>query len=111
MINLIVNAAQAMSNVDDRPRVLSIVGRSGALELGEPALILEVRDRGPGIDEDTIASLFKPFFTTKAEGMGMGLSICRSIVEAHGGRISASSTTGEGTCFMIILPVGEDAFA
>ena len=85
IINLILNAIQAMATVTDRPRELLI--RSGRTEDGEVQLM--VRDRGSGIDPHVADRLFQPFFTTKPDGMGMGLSISRSIVEAHGGRIWA----------------------
>jgi signal transduction histidine kinase len=67
-------------------------------------LVVEVRDSGPGIQPDDMGRLFNAFFTTKPEGMGMGLSICRSIIEAHGGRIWAQSQPGEGAALLFALP-------
>ena len=71
-------------------------------------MIVEVRDTGVGIDPSSVAQLFTAFHTTKADGMGMGLSICRSIVEAHGGRISVATDLEHGACFVVRLPVVEE---
>jgi signal transduction histidine kinase len=72
-------------------------------DLGEDRLEVEVRDQGPGIsDPDRI---FEPFYTTKADGMGMGLAICRSIIEGHGGRVRAENPAGGGAAVAFILPV------
>ncbi|WP_137805684.1 sensor histidine kinase [Pseudomonas sp. G(2018)] len=100
IINLIINACQAMANVHDRPRTLRIL----TSVQGNKA-VLEVADAGTGIAEDILASLFDPFFTTKHNGLGMGLSICRSIIEFHGGRIWVSSTVGVGTQFLFAIPL------
>src|SRR3972149_6880856 len=64
-----------------------------------------ITDMGAGIPKETLEKLFTPLFTTKAKGMGFGLSICKRIVEAHGGKISAESAVGEGTTFKILIPV------
>jgi signal transduction histidine kinase len=66
---------------------------------------LEVQDAGPGIPADKLETVFNPFFTTKSEGMGMGLSICRSIIKAHHGEISATNAPGGGAIFRVVLPV------
>ena len=100
IINLILNAIQAMATVTDRPRELLI--RSGRTEDGQ--VQLTVRDRGSGIDPLVADRLFQPFFTTKPDGMGMGLSISRSIVEAHGGRIWALGNAGPGATVHLALP-------
>jgi PAS domain S-box-containing protein len=101
IINLILNAVQAMATVEDRPR--SVVVRS-RMEGGDH-VVLEVQDSGPGIDPETAEQIFEAFFTTKPGGMGMGLSICRSIVEAHGGQMRAVSRTPEpGAIFRFTLP-------
>jgi len=63
-----------------------------------------VGDRGPGLSEEVLANPFKPFLTTKADGMGLGLSICQAIVEAHGGRLNAEAREGGGTQFRFTLP-------
>jgi PAS domain S-box-containing protein len=111
VINLVMNAVQAMSDVTDRPRVLSISSRSGPPDSPERSIILEVRDTGVGIDPSSMAQLFTAFHTTKADGMGMGLSICRSIVEAHAGRISAVTGQERGACFVVRLPVKQEVLS
>jgi len=100
MINLIMNGVQAMAEVAG-PRRLSIATR----RLEDAQVHVIVQDCGTGISEDTAAPLFNTFFTTKPEGMGMGLSICRSIVEAHGGRIWAEPRAGGGAVFQFVLPI------
>ncbi|MGJ7516988.1 sensor histidine kinase [Pseudomonas baetica] len=100
IINLIINACQAMANVHDRPRTLRILTR-----VQDNEAVLEVADAGTGIAEDILASLFDPFFTTKHNGLGMGLAICRSIIEFHGGRIWVSSTVDVGTQFFFAIPL------
>ncbi|CAI8861842.1 sensor histidine kinase [Pseudomonas sp. IT-P294] len=99
ILNLIINACQAMTEVDPRTRLLKI--RSW---VHDREAMLEVRDCGVGISAEALPSLFNPFFTTKADGLGMGLSICRSIIEFHEGRIWATSNQGEGAVFSIALP-------
>jgi signal transduction histidine kinase len=100
ILNLAMNAIDAMSLVIDRPRVLRV-----SSERHDPAgLIIKLEDSGTGIDPKSINRIFEPFFTTKSHGMGMGLSICRSIVEAHRGRLSASPACPHGTAFQVILP-------
>jgi signal transduction histidine kinase len=66
-----------------------------------------VEDSGPGINPHDLDYIFDPFFTTKSEGMGLGLAICRSIIEAHEGRLWAEPERGQGTIFHLILPIGE----
>jgi C4-dicarboxylate-specific signal transduction histidine kinase len=106
IINLIMNGIEAMLSVAHRARELVI--RSGQDETHR--VLLSVTDRGVGISAENASQLFNAFFTTKSSGLGMGLSICRSIVEAHGGRLSASSNEGSGTTFQFVLPVHrEDA--
>jgi C4-dicarboxylate-specific signal transduction histidine kinase len=100
ILNLLVNGIQAMAVVSDRPRELLI--RSQADNTGQ--ILVEVGDSGIGIDPAHADQLFNAFFTTKADGMGMGLSICRSIIEAHGGRIWASPNASPGTTFQFTLP-------
>lgn len=101
LINLIMNGIEAMEDVHDRPRELAI--RSAAD--GEDAMLVSVADCGVGIHEQAVDRLFTPFFTTKSGGMGMGLSICRSIIEAHGGRLSAAPNQSGGATFQITLPL------
>jgi len=95
MLNLVLNAIEAMSAVDDGPRELTI--STSRIELG--AVLVTVRDSGPGIAPEKIERLFEPFYTTKASGMGMGLSICRSIIQAHGGQLRASANVPCGAIF------------
>ncbi|QEI04777.1 response regulator [Pigmentiphaga aceris] len=100
LLNLILNAIDAMSVIDDRARTLNIV--SEATEDQRVAVIVE--DSGMGIAAQTQEKLFDAFFTTKAEGLGMGLAICRSIVDAHGGRLSVSAALPHGAVFRVELP-------
>jgi two-component system, LuxR family, sensor kinase FixL len=105
IINLVINGMDAMASVTGRPRELVI--RAHRHE-GEQVLI-EVRDSGVGIEPQLIDNLFNAFFTTKANGMGMGLSISRSIIEAHGGRIWATRNSGAGATFHFTLPSYREA--
>ena len=100
IINLVINAIQAMASVTDRPRILLI--RSQQSEDGR--VLVAVRDSGTGIEAESVNKLFKAFFTTKPSGMGMGLSICRTIIEAHSGQVSAANNSGPGATFQLILP-------
>jgi signal transduction histidine kinase len=95
IINLVVNATQAMSTISERPRTLCI--RSEPQE--DAAVRVTVTDAGPGIDPENRDQLFKAFFTTREGGMGMGLSICRSIIEAHGGCLWGVSNSDFGATF------------
>ncbi|TGN80560.1 PAS domain S-box protein [Bradyrhizobium yuanmingense] len=101
LINLIMNGIEAMADVHDRPRELAIRSQAS----GDSAMQVSVSDCGTGISEQAIDRLFTPFFTTKSSGMGMGLSICRSIIEAHGGRLSAIPNQERGATFQITLPL------
>lgn len=103
VINLIVNAAQAMAPLTDRPR--DIVIRTSRVD-GDIAI--EVADSGPGLGAAACEQVFDAFYSTKADGMGMGLSIARTIVRAHGGSITATSPAGGGTCFRIVLPISAE---
>jgi PAS domain S-box-containing protein len=103
ILNLIINAIEAMSGVSEGSRELLIAtGRDAS-----SAVLVAVQDSGPGLNPESFDCLFDPFYTTKPGGMGMGLSICRSIVEAHGGRVWASRTAGPGVTVQFTLPVGE----
>jgi signal transduction histidine kinase len=100
IINLLMNGIEAMQPITDRRRELVI--RSGH---DEPHRVsVSVTDCGVGISAEAANRLFNAFFTTKSSGMGMGLSICRSIVEAHEGRLSASPNEGPGATFQFVLP-------
>ena len=104
MINLVMNGIEAMQSVTDRPRQLVI--RSGQHETQQ--VLVSVTDCGVGIAAENVDRLFNAFFTTKASGMGMGLSICRSIIEAHGGRLWATANVPHGAAFQFTLPVNAD---
>ena len=104
VLNLVMNGIEAMREVDDRPRRL-VVGSSPR----EGEVVVTVSDSGVGIDPDKLGRLFDPFFTTKAEGMGMGLSVSRSIVESHGGRLWASSGEASGATFRFTVPMAVPA--
>ena len=99
LLNLIANAADAMSGVNDRRRILSV---SSALK--DSTAIISVRDTGVGIAIGDLNNIFEPMFTTKSSGMGMGLWICRVIVETYGGELKAWSRANEGSIFQIELP-------
>jgi PAS domain S-box-containing protein len=103
IVNLIVNAFEAMTGVSDGSRELSIA--SGAAASND--VFVEVQDTGPGLDPANLDRLFQSFYTTKPDGMGMGLAISRSIVEAHGGRLSATPSEPRGAVFRFTLPVEE----
>ena len=106
IINLVVNGIQAMASVFDRSCELVI--RSGRDDAGQ--VVIQVQDSGTGIDPRNAARLFDAFFSTKPDGMGMGLSICRTIIEAHGGRLWASGNAGPGATFQFSLPaIGDGA--
>ena len=101
MLNLIVNAIPAMSGMGEGARELQIsidaVPSEGGVRVG-------VRDTGPGLSPEGLSRLFEPFYTTKPEGMGMGLSICRSIIEAHGGWLWATPCEPQGALFQFTIP-------
>jgi signal transduction histidine kinase len=101
LLNLITNAIDGMRSRGDRPRLLRI----GVEASGADGVLVRVEDTGSGIDPEVRERIFDPFFTTKAGGMGLGLSICRSIVEAHGGRLWASASAPRGATFQFTLPI------
>src|SRR5262249_53181529 len=100
ILNLLRNAADAMSEVDDRPREVVI---STVLEPAGDVLV-SVRDVGISFDPKTADKLFEAFYTTKDGGMGMGLSVCRAIVEQHKGRLWAEPNEGAGSIFSFVIP-------
>ena len=106
MLNLIVNGIQAMSDVADGQRDLLI-----NTEATDDSAHVGVRDNGPGLCLESLPRLFDPFYTTKPDGMGMGLSICRSIIEAHGGRLWATACEPRGALFQFALPISPIAAA
>ena len=103
LLNLIINAIEAMSAVNNRPRELTIVSARGA-----DGVLVEVCDSGMGLEAQDAERVFEAFYTTKSEGIGIGLSISRSIIEAHGGRLSASANLPYGAVFRFSLPIAEE---
>jgi signal transduction histidine kinase len=135
ILNLIINSIEAMSGVCDRPRELSIssekmIGMPGEPEQGRLAgaagleaelptsnakrktqnasVLVSVADSGPGLDPGKADHLFAAFYTTKPQGLGMGLSISRSIIETHGGRLWARTNVPRGALFQFMLPIADD---
>ena len=102
IFNLITNAIDAMDTVNDRARSLRVTSE---LKSGD-GVVVKIADTGTGIAPENIDRIFDTFFTTKSHGMGMGLAICRSIIESHGGTLSASPGDPHGAVFQLVLPVG-----
>jgi PAS domain S-box-containing protein len=102
VLNLILNAVEAMSSVEEGARELSISTKQNEAS----DYLVAVRDSGPGIDPEQMEGVFAPFYTTKTSGIGMGLSICRSIIAAHGGRLWAEANQPRGAMFQFTLPAG-----
>ncbi len=100
-MNLALNGMEALAGAGNGERRITI---NTALS-GEAAVEVSIADTGPGIPVDKLTKVFEPFFTTKEHGMGMGLSIVRQIVEAHGGRIWAENQDGRGAIFRVSLPL------
>jgi len=103
LLNLVVNACDAMTDCDTRERRLLI--RTG-MENGSSAVRVSVTDRGGSIPEEKMEQVFEPFFTTKAKGMGLGLSVCRTIIVAHQGKLWATNNPDCGATFHFSLPIG-----
>ena len=99
ILNVVVNAVEAMSRVTDRARVLRVKS-----EAHEQGVLITIEDSGTGIDRKNVDHIFEPFFSTKSRGMGLGLWICRTIIENHNGRLTASPGTDHGAVFKIALP-------
>ena len=106
ILNLILNAIEAMNNVDRGSRELDI---STTKETNPEHVMVAVRDTGPGLKPENLNRIFEPFYTTKSDGMGMGLSICRYIIEEHGGRLWATGKDGLGAVFQFTIPLDESA--
>ena len=100
MLNLILNAVEALSGISEGSRDLLISSEDG----GANGVRVAFQDSGPGLTPESFEHLFDAFYTTKLGGMGMGLSICRSIIEAHGGRIWATANIPQGAAFQFALP-------
>jgi signal transduction histidine kinase len=122
ILNLLINGIQAMSEVDEGQRALEVCSeqvsgrysgikpenyeRSSSASAERTHVLITVRDSGPGLDPQMVDRLFEPFYTTKPEGLGMGLTISRSIIEAHGGRLWAKPNVSPGAVFQFTLPIG-----
>jgi PAS domain S-box-containing protein len=104
VLNLILNAIEAMGSVEERGRMLSI----RTAQRGAAGILVAVHDSGPGIAPEHLQRVFEPFYTTKNSGLGMGLSICRSIIDAHGGRLWADADQPRGTVFQFTLPAAQE---
>ena len=100
VLNLVLNAVEAMSSVEEGARELSISTK----QVQTSDILVAVQDSGPGIDPERLERVFAPFYTTKTSGIGMGLSICRSIIAAHGGRLWAEANRPRGAIFQFTLP-------
>jgi C4-dicarboxylate-specific signal transduction histidine kinase len=105
MVNLIVNAVEAMAMRSEGPRELLVVSRNHGLD----EIVIQVADSGIGIDPSLLQQIFQPFVTSKPDGMGIGLSLSRTIVEAHGGRLWAEPNRGPGATFKFSLRAAETA--
>jgi C4-dicarboxylate-specific signal transduction histidine kinase len=102
ILNLIVNAIEAMNAVHDGDRQLTITTCTDDAD----AVLVTVRDSGPGVSPESVKRLFEPFYTTKDQGIGMGLSISRAIVQAHGGTLTLAANNPHGAAFQFIVPAG-----
>jgi C4-dicarboxylate-specific signal transduction histidine kinase len=103
LLNLVMNGMEAMHQIPEDCRHLSIAAQSQVSD-GKALILITVMDSGIGLSAEDLPRLFETFYTTKAEGMGMGLAISRSIVEAHDGRLWATPNTGPGATFQFVLP-------
>jgi C4-dicarboxylate-specific signal transduction histidine kinase len=104
VLNLILNAIEAMGSVEERVRMLSIRTEQN----GSDGVFVAVHDSGPGVDPEHLQRVFEPFYSTKSSGLGMGLSICRSIIDAHGGRLWVEPNEPRGAVFQFSLPPARD---
>ena len=108
LLNLVLNAMDAVADATEGRRTITIAVEAGhdpeATEDAAGVVEISVRDRGQGIAPENLPKLFDSFFTTKGQGMGLGLSIARTLVEAHGGRIRVESVAGEGSVLRVELP-------
>jgi len=104
LMNLVMNSLDALRGVAGRRRILTIQADTDS----QRSVRVAVQDTGPGIDPQRIKDIFEPFHTTKPHGLGLGLSISRSIIEAHGGRLCAIPNDGPGVTFQFTLPANDD---
>jgi len=107
MLNLLMNAIEAMGEAGEGPRELVVRSSPD----GSQCVLVAVQDSGPGLDPQNLNRLFEAFYTTKPHGLGMGLAISRSIVEAHGGRLWATANVPQGAVFQFTLPLGSERMA
>jgi PAS domain S-box-containing protein len=107
ILNLIINAIEAMSGADDDPREIEV----GSTRDEPQGVVVTVRDSGPGLDPESLNRMFTAFYTTKPQGLGMGLAICRSIIDGHGGRLWATANAPHGAVFQFALPLGGQSLA
>jgi two-component system sensor kinase FixL len=101
LLNLLMNACDAMTDHAPADRLVVVSTKP----LDHERIRVSVADRGAGIAKDKLETVFEPFFTTKRHGLGLGLSVCRSIISAHGGRLWATSDPGQGATFHFTLPI------
>jgi C4-dicarboxylate-specific signal transduction histidine kinase len=102
-VNLIMNAIEAMHSITDRARLLRV---TSDISQGSSTVLVTIEDTGTGVDSEDKDRIFEPFFTTKPKGTGIGLCICRAVVESHGGSLHASANNPFGTIFHVALPPG-----
>jgi len=107
LLNLVMNAIEALSGVSAGPRTLWVSSECGAA----PEVVIAVRDSGPGLDPQRLDRLFDAFYTTKPQGLGLGLAISRRIIEVHGGRLWATANEGRGATFQFTVPLGSETVA
>src|SRR5262249_53920304 len=105
LVNLILNAVEAMSSIEGGPRELSISTKQSQ----NGGILVAVHDSRPGIDPVSRERVFQPFYTTKTSGVGMGLSICQTIINGHGGRLWASQNQPRGAVFQFTLPAAQES--
>jgi PAS domain S-box-containing protein len=110
LLNLVMNAIESMATTTDRPRALHIQSHLGSRG-GRSVVLVSVRDSGVGLTAEEAVQVFEAFYSTKPEGMGMGLWICRSIIEAHGGQLTARPNESGGATFQFVLPSGSEGSA
>jgi signal transduction histidine kinase len=103
LLNLVMNGVEAMNEVPEASRKIWVRAQPSEHN-GSPAVLISVQDSGRGLKQADADRLFETFYTTKSHGLGMGLAISRSIVEAHGGRLWLASTAGPGATFQFVLP-------
>ena len=107
ILNLLINAVQAVSELPEGPREVDLTSEKVATNPEQIEVLITIRDSGPGLDPQHLDRLFDAFYTTKSHGLGIGLAISRSIIEAHGGRLWATANAPRGAVFQFTLPIGD----